>query len=202
MFTEMETRINEIAAMIAEDHYDVTQEPAFTSRLAQEIESELRRHPINKGNLRLEVATQDLADRGRGALEKIVGAGLYISLARRDLKPPVSKGMLMQAKWDVTAKDRNLPSQMRDMMARSDDAYVWFYGSADVICAKASDVLNAGLPIRSVSVGELIVSGLRCSAGDRSMGRDLNLPRAQAMRNQLSALRTPNGLSFAIAKNN
>jgi hypothetical protein len=60
MFGELEERINAIVAMIAADHYGVTQEPAFTSRLAQEIESELRRHPINKGNLRLEVATQDL----------------------------------------------------------------------------------------------------------------------------------------------
>jgi hypothetical protein len=200
MFGELEERINAIAAMIATDHYDVTQEPAFTSRLAQEIESELRRHPINKGNLRLEVATQDLGDRGRGALEKVVGADLYISLARRDLKPPVSKGMLMQAKWDLTAKDRKLPSQMTEMMARTDDAYVWFYGPSAVNCAKARDVMKVGVPFQSFTVGELIVNGLRCTAGDGRIGRNLALPRAQAMRNQLSALKTPIGLSLAVAK--
>ncbi|MES5488003.1 hypothetical protein QMZ05_35130 [Bradyrhizobium sp. INPA03-11B] len=198
---ELEERINGIAAMIAADHYDVTQEPAFTSRLAQEIESELRRHPINRGGLRLEVATQDLGDRGPGALEKKVGADLYISLARRDLKPPVSKGMLMQAKWDVTANDRKLGSQMAEMMARSEDSYVWFYGPDDVTCAKASDLMHDRIPFPSYSVGELIVNGLRCSLGDRSIGRNLTLGRADGMKNQLAALRAPNGLSLAVARN-
>lgn len=110
--------------------------------------------------------------------------------------------MLVQAKWDVTVGDRKLPSQITDMMARSDDVYVWLYGSADVVCAKASDVMKVGVPFRSFSVGELIVNGLRCSAGDRAIGRNLALPRGQAMRDQLSALRTPNGLSFAIVKKN
>ncbi|PDT87513.1 hypothetical protein CO669_25470 [Bradyrhizobium sp. Y36] len=201
MFGDLEERINGIAAMIAADHYNVAQEPAFTSRLAQEIESELRRHPINKAGLRLEVATQDLGDRGPGALEKRVGADLYISLARRDRRPPVSKGMLMQAKWDITANDRKLGSQMQEMMARSEDAYVWFYGPTEIQCAKASDLMQNHVPFRSLTVGEMIVNGLRCSAGDVGIGRDLTLSRADGMRAQLAALRTPQGLSFAVVRN-
>jgi hypothetical protein len=130
LLDELKERIDEAARRITADHYDVAQEPAFTSRLAQEIESEIRTHPINAGALKIEVATQDLPDRGRGALEKKVGADLYISLARRDLKPPVSKGMLMQAKWEYSKHDAKLASQMHSMIQRSNDSYVWFYGSA------------------------------------------------------------------------
>jgi hypothetical protein len=38
---ELAKRIDELAIELAIDHYDVIQEPAFTSRLAQEITSEI-----------------------------------------------------------------------------------------------------------------------------------------------------------------
>jgi hypothetical protein len=90
---------------------------------------------------------------------------------------------------------------MTEMIARSDDSYVWFYGADEVVCAKASDLMQDRMPLHSFSVGELIVNGLRCSLGDRGIGRNLDLKRADGMRDQLAALRTPKGLSFAVASN-
>src|SRR5438445_13308181 len=85
---ELESRINKIAMEIAEDNYDVIQEPAFTSRLAQEITSEIRRHPINAGGVKIEVTSVDVPSLG-STMEKDIGADLYISVVRRDREPPV-----------------------------------------------------------------------------------------------------------------
>src|SRR6266436_5750459 len=57
---ELEKRVDEIATELAHEHYDVIQEPAFTSRLAQEITSEIRRHPINAGGVKIEVTSVDV----------------------------------------------------------------------------------------------------------------------------------------------
>ena len=92
--------IDGIVAQCCADHYSaVTQEHQFSSRLAQAIESELRHYPLP--GLDVEVATRDFPDRGPGATEKRSGADLYISLVRRDGEKPVSKGMLVQSKWDL-----------------------------------------------------------------------------------------------------
>src|ERR1700712_1602208 len=120
LLRELEQRVNAIAAELAIDNYGVIQEPAFTSRLAQEITSEIRRHPINSKQLRIEVSSVDVPSLG-SSMERDIGADLYISVVRRDRVPPVSKGMLVQSKWDRTLKDARIQGQMDHMIERTDE---------------------------------------------------------------------------------
>ena len=96
LLKEFEERIDKVAKEVAEDFYDVIQEPAFTSHLAQAIKSEVQNHPINAGGLKIEVTAADMHDRA-STMEKDTGADLYVSIVRRDGPVPVSKGMLVQA---------------------------------------------------------------------------------------------------------
>jgi hypothetical protein len=167
--------VDAIVDAVCEDHYHApTQEPPMTSRIAQMIETVIKQHPINAGDLKLEVATQDVPDRG-SPMERNIGGDLYISLVRRDKSPPVSKGMLVQAKWDSSIKtDRRLRRQVRQMRGRSkDDSYVWSYGPKGVIAIPSGAFLNPGSIYPDMTAGELIAEGLRCRKGDLRIGRDL-----------------------------
>lgn len=197
LLEELADRINDIAKQIAADHYSVSQEPAFTSRLAQEIESEIRRHPLNANGHKIEVSAQDVPDRGSASKEKKIGADLYVSVVRRDTAIPVSKGLLIQAKWDHTARASVLGEQITAMTDRTDSSYISIYTPDDVICVKASEAFTVrgglGYPI-----GDLIAESLRCNAGDAAIGRNIHLPRAQGMRDMLNELAAPRGLSFTL----
>jgi hypothetical protein len=103
LLNELKNVIDERVTEVCSRHYEaLTQEPALTSRIAQAIESELAHHPINVDGLKVEVTTLDIPDRGANSMESKTGTDLYISLVRHDLDDPISKGMLIQAKWDDT----------------------------------------------------------------------------------------------------
>jgi hypothetical protein len=196
---ELEARVNEIAIEIAIDNYDVIQEPAFTSRLAQEIQSEIRRHPVNAGGVKIEVTSVDVPSL-RSSMEKDIGADLYVSVVRRDKQPPISKGMLVQSKWDHTMRDKRLHGQMGQMIDRTKDSYVWVYGPNGVSCAKVFHTKDGPSMDDFKPVGTLIADGLRCTAGDPLIGRDMHLSRAQAMRQKLRELQVNTGLSFTLMR--
>ncbi|MDA9452315.1 hypothetical protein [Bradyrhizobium sp. CCBAU 21360] len=194
---ELEARVNEVAAEIAEENYDVIQEPAFTSRLAQEITSEIRRHPINVGGVKIEVTSVDVPSLG-STMEKDIGADLYISVVRRDKQPPASKGMLVQSKWDKTIGDKRLPGQMGQMIERTPDSYVWSFGPNGVMCGKVYKTPTGPSLDSFEPLGRLVANGLRCTAGDPRIGRDLRLSRKDAMRRKLRELQINSGLSFTL----
>ncbi len=197
---ELEDRINDIAVEMADEYFDIIQEPAFTSRLAQEITTEIRRHPINSNGLRIEVTSVDVPSLGRGSMEKDIGADLYISVVRRDRLPPVSKGMLVQSKWQHKLDDARLPGQMSDMIKRTKDSYVWAYGPNGVTCAKIYPTTDGASYDDMKSVGGLVADGLRCTAGDPAIGRNLSLPRPEAMRHKLRELQANTALSFTLTR--
>ena len=171
----------------------------MTSRIAQMIETVIKQHPINAGDLKLEVATQDVPDRG-SSMERNIGGDLYISLVRRDKTPPVSKGMLVQAKWDSSIKtDRQLRVQARRMHRRSkDDSYVWSYGPKGVSAIPSGAFVNPGSIYPEMTAGELIAEGLRCRRGDLRIGRDLGIPRSAGMRAMLNKLNAEGALEFQV----
>jgi hypothetical protein len=174
--------IDGLVAQQCAHHYEaLTQEHQFTSGLARVIEMELERFPIE--GLNIQVHSREFPDRGPGSLEKPTGADLYISIVRLDTDIPISKGMLIQAKWDSSLRRpderRKLRQQVDQMMHRSRTAsYVWVYeqGGATVTAARS---LRRKLPARlpsSMTVGELIAAGVRCNEGDYPIGRNTVLP--------------------------
>jgi hypothetical protein len=100
LLSEIQHLVDAAVQGVCEDHYDApTQEPPTTARIAQAIEIAIKRHPINVDGLTVEVATQDVPSQG-SKMQKRIGGDLYISLVRRDKEIPVSKGLLVQVKWD------------------------------------------------------------------------------------------------------
>ena len=100
-----------VAQVLRDNYLAQTQEPALTASVAQAIMTELTHHPLVVNRLRLDVWFQNVPDRGADSMERKTGADLYISLVRNDLTTPVSKGLLVQAKWDRSLTERQEGAQ-------------------------------------------------------------------------------------------
>jgi hypothetical protein len=188
--------VDQILRELCERHYDSpTQEHQLASRIAQALEGAA----IGVDEWTIQIVDQELPDRGPGALERRVGADLYISvvLDKGPFEPTVSKGILVQTKWDRTVDDPRLPGQARDMLERTDDAYVWTFGPDGVASISARNVVG-GVPDFETAAtgGELIGAALECIAGDPDIGLDLEKPLVQAINERLEELRTRTAVSF------
>jgi hypothetical protein len=201
---EIRTRIDEIVDEQCHRHYPaLTQEHQFTSGLARIIEHEI--DGLEFDGLKLEVKAQDFPDRGRGALERQSGADLYLSLVRNDGDEPVSKGMLVQSKWDRAlnrpAETQRLQQQSGKMLRHSRDSYVWVYGPTGIASIPAQ--MTTSPPRGPIfrygpsTVGELIAAGLRCNAGDPQLGRDVG-PVAEGLNAIQQRLGSPTALSLVL----
>lgn len=199
LLAEIQNLVDAAAQSVSEDHYDApTQEPPLTARLAQAIELAIKQHPINVDGLTVEVATQDVPSLG-SKMEKQIGGDLYISLVRRDKETPVSKGMLVQAKWDhKLANDPLLHRQATRMRNRTRESYIWSYGPHGVTSIHTGAMIGATPIEEPVSAGELIADGLRCRKGDPNIGRDLSLPRPRAMDAMLKRLHAEAALEIEV----
>jgi hypothetical protein len=138
-------------------------------------------------------------------MEKHSGADLYISLVRRDGETPVSKGMLVQAKWDHamrhSSERRRLRDQARQMLERTDDSYIWVYERTGVaVIPTIAFPLSPGTPLLwpRQTVGELLADGLKCTAGDRKIGRDLGQPLVSSLDTMLERLSAKSAIEFIV----
>jgi hypothetical protein len=197
LFQAIEVAVDAAVSSVIADHYDaLTQEPQLSAKITLAIEHAM--DGMDFGDLNVEVKARDFPSLGRGALEGAVGADVYISVAiipedRKD----VSKGMIAQAKWDEATKDRRLPGQIEDMTDRTDSSYVWVYGPNGVTCYPAGDYLDAP-GTAGQTVGSLIADGLRCTEGDRDIGRDLTKPTITSLREAMEELRVARGMAFTV----
>lgn len=193
--------VDDVAQQICEDHYDApTQEPPTTARLAQAIEMAVQRHPINVNGLVLEVATQDVPDRS-STMERRIGGDLYISLVRRDKRPPANKGMLVQAKWDYRlANDPLLHEQASRLTRRTRDSYIWAYGRHTIASIPAGAFAGTAPIGPPMTAGQLVADALGCNKGDPGLGRNLELPRAEAMTEMLNRLHAEASLEFEVSE--
>jgi hypothetical protein len=178
-------------------HYDcTTQEHQLTSRLAEALERELNR--VQVGGLRVEVRAQELPDRGSGSLEKPIGADLYISVV---IDGRTSKGILVQSKWDASAAGgrEQLHAQVRKMLGRSDESYVFVYEPSGISVFPATDVLGDKFDRTNVTtVGNLMADACKCEAGDRDIGRNPELPPDQSLRQMLNELAVDAGIAVDV----
>jgi hypothetical protein len=200
---KMSVVVDGVVAQQCARHYSaLTQEHQFTSGLARAIELELERFPVE--GLDIQVHAQEFPDRGRGSLEKPSGADLYISIVRRDGDAPVSKGMLVQSKWDRSLRHanerRDLNRQVKQMTDRSRDAsYVWIYGPTGTAVFPARSSLRLfPRPSALMTVGELIATGVRCDQGDPTIGRNTELPLVESLNSIVRQVAAKASLSFIV----
>lgn len=187
LFDRLTAIVNKTCSRVhAEEYGTLTQEPPLTATLASAIRTELLHHPLVVGRLSIEVMSRNVPDRGRRTMESINGADLYISLVRRDRR--VSKGMLLQSKWEGELYDGNtrLRNQALRMHRRSDEAsYVLVFGPRGIVAVPAERATWPRVPRDflkdAMSVGELVAAGLKCNKGDRRLGRDLDVPAPQGI---------------------
>lgn len=158
--------VNEV---VVEHFRALTQEHQLTSRIAQKLEDRL--NGFRLGDAILHVIAQELPDKGRGALERKVGADMLVSI---ELEGQFSKGFLVQAKWSGKAVPEQYIRQCEDMLKRSPASYGWEFGRNGTRVFKASSVVkNAGLhPPFDFGRGieAMMKKFLICKEGDRKLG--------------------------------
>src|SRR5437660_139092 len=133
------------------------QEPPISSKIAAMLEARLDGFSIN--GYKVSIVAQDFPDRGPGSWENKSGADLYIGIrvdSLPKLAPPISKGLLIQAKKErvVTHSRADGPparskasvdvvDQCEKMVKRSDKgSFVWIYGAAGARAVPASEVIE------------------------------------------------------------
>lgn len=187
-----------------------TQEPQVTPRIGQALEDAqlATKETLSDGALRgdplpgydIRITTQDIPDRGPGALEKPSGSDLYVNVSVRTGERYASKAFLVQAKKGEG--DERLAEQCRKMLARSDSAYAWIFGKAgcSVIDAQTIDTHPDS------DLGELSHRGaaavfeaiLECSEGDVALGLPDVEDEDAALDDVLDRLRASTGVSFVL----
>lgn len=155
----------------------ISQEPDFTSRLVQAIESE-----VNDDSQDQEVTWRGkvLADRGRGSEEKALGADLLGVASIGTAPHQTNKGFLAQAKrkdpnrkW--TGRDKeDLVAQCEKMLAASPDSFVFLYSRTGVSVIPAISVIrNAAEDVSLLHARGLprfYEEHMSCFIGDRELG--------------------------------
>jgi hypothetical protein len=203
ILTRVSQVISGVVAEACKRHYRApTQEHQFTAKIAQALESELNGLKVRG----LTIYIQDFPDKGPGSWEKKSGADLYISIVYAPDEGPIeyfdeepdelsddhiNKGILVQSKWDgeLSSSKKKLDEQRGDMLNRTDEAYVWVYEPLGIAVVPA-DKMSAGRfdHTNAITVGQLVTDSLRCTRGDPSLGRNLDLPVAQSMRRVMEEL--------------
>jgi hypothetical protein len=184
-----------------EGEYDgLTQESPLTADIAAAIRTELKHHPLEVDGLKVEVATRNVPDRGRGSIESKIGADLYVSVVRHVDGESVSKGILIQAKWDKQV--RSAGPQINDMLALTEEAYVLVYRSNGPIVVPARG-FSFSSPVtltatRGLTLGTLLADGLKCNRGDELIGRPLVLNPKQGMDQMLRSLAAKRALALRM----
>jgi hypothetical protein len=186
----------------------VSQEPAITDRVAEALQNDLDGRTF--GNCKLRVVAQELPDRGPGALERDVGADLYVGIL--DERSGESKGFLIQAKKSVSgsrvsiARQSDLQRKCRDMQARTHASYVWIYRSDGVEVLRTVDVLRHpkeyGQHMPAIRIDDQIRPILQCDEGDpRLTFFPHRIPREQfrpIFERTLREMRVPTGVQFFV----
>jgi hypothetical protein len=196
---ELSRRIDKIAAEVCARHYGAdTQEHQLTAKIADAIEREMGGTKVD--GYTVGIAVQDLPDKGRGSLERRVGADLYISLVLYGEEEPISKGMLVQAKWDKTFSpgQHDVTDQLTSMLMRTEAAYVWVYHRFGVKSIPALDVMHGEIEENAGTAGQLIADGLACEEGDPLIGRDTSKALVPSLNQMLRELATNKGVAITV----
>jgi hypothetical protein len=191
--------IDGIVAQECVRHYEAdTQEHQLTAKIAGAIERKMGGAKID--GYTVGIAVQDFPDKGKGSKERKTGADLYISVVLYGDEEPISKGMLVQAKWDDTFSPtaNGMGEQLRRMLARTQAAHVWVYYPSGVISIPATDVMNGETEENATTAGQLIADGLRCTEGDPLIGRDTSKEIVRSLNEMLRELATDKAVGVTV----
>jgi hypothetical protein len=169
----------------------MTQEAPLTARIGQMLESELNGKDILGNQIR--ILTQDIPDRGPRALEKDIGADLYVGIevsgpgGRRE-----TKGFLVQAKLSRNLNRTSEEKELRDACKRlsdvTDASYVFVYGESGVRVVNAKklveDLGTRPRDMKTRRITTLFKRTLECTEGDVGLG----LPQVRGAVRARSAL--------------
>lgn len=208
MIADKQTR-DLIAALLASaadeecaDHFGgITQEPALTARIGKALEDKLRNVDLRGWNVR--VLTQDLPDRGAGALERKIGADIYFGIEVMSDGRRETKGFLAQAKWrDDRGGQTRLTEQCSDMLKRTDSAYVWFYGPDGItyLNARTVETRDDRVVFRGKRLQHHFARILECVEGDRSIGLPSGPNQRTALGEMLENLGATTGIAVSITE--
>jgi hypothetical protein len=189
-----------IANRVCIEHLSgLTQEPPLTARIGQALESESKY--LNLFGRKITVLTQDYPDKGPGALERPAGADLYFGISVETAGGPISKGFLVQAKFqDSKEHVDKLKEQCRKMRRQTKDANVWFYGEGGIKTQPAWRIIKNPNPklYRGSSLAEYLSDVLECTKGDVKLGIPTIGDRRESLENLLRELAIPQGISVKI----
>ena len=163
---------------VVTDHIGrVSQEHQITAKVADRMEQAVNNWSV--GKYKLSAKVQDLPDKGRGSLEKKIGADLFIGIRLQDESSGYSmqKGLLIQSKiGSKTSKSiqKNLAGQCEEMNVRSPSgAFVWIYNRLGTSVVPAGEVAkNPNIDVRafnSRNTTQFFKDTLDCFAGDPNL---------------------------------
>lgn len=177
-----------------------TQEPFITSRIGHALEREM--DGFEYRGYRLQVLTKDVDALGPGALEREVGADLYVGVrVLRRNQVVWSKGMLAQAKKGLTVRNPgDLDDQCRKMLERTHAAYVWAYTDNGVRVVKAQAVLGRTSQklARGRKLDRPLEATLACSEGDPKIGVPAGRLNKAALAGMVERMRYPTAIIIDV----
>ena len=209
--SERKTR-NKIARLFAQtidpivkDHFAVSQEPAVTSRLGQAIENLNGR---TRGGYKIHAISQDVPDRGKGSLEKKLGADLYVGFRVSGEPSDTMKGLLIQSKWDgplPPEEFKKLQNQARKIHTKTGEgSFVWRYSHKGVSAVSASQVIGANPDtyphLVSQDTAAHFRSVLDCTAGDLELASEEIFSSRSALLKFLKELAAKTGVAITASK--
>lgn len=155
----------------------ITQEAPLTARIGQMLESELNGKDILGNQIR--IVTQDIPDRGPGALEKDIGADLYVGIeVYRPGGVRATKGFLVQAKLQHNLNravgEKELRGSCKQLFDITEASYVFVYGRGGVRVVDAKtlveDTKTQPRDMKTRRVATLFKRTLECTEGDVGLG--------------------------------
>ena len=89
------------------------------------------------------------------------------------------------------------------MLERTEDSYVWIYENSGVavVSAAAMALPTPPIPRSQATIGQLVAAGLKCTAGDRRIGRDLDQPIVASLDTMLRRLSAERAIEFTLNAN-
>lgn len=201
--------LESIADEVCEQHCNaLSQEHQISARIGQALERRWEKElsDANVLNHKITIITQDIPDKGRGALERSLGADLYIGVEIISEQGRVTKGLLVQAKWDGPLVDKergDLRRQCQEMLARTDASYVWAYSEAGIRSRHAEDFTKKEVSMMSApdGIGRLFSEVMACNRGDPALGLPDVEDTAQkriALGAMLKELSVPHGMALTV----
>ncbi|BAV48096.1 hypothetical protein MesoLj113a_19330 [Mesorhizobium sp. 113-1-2] len=181
------------------EHYDaLTQEHQLSSRIGQALEDKLNGERFLGAGL--SIITQDMPDKGIGALEKKIGTDMFIGVS---VEGQFDKGFLVQSKW-LHNVDPKLPQQCQRMLDITAASFVWFYGARGVRIQRAEKVIEGLMHTRhqertwSENPAKLMGDVLACRRGDHSLGIPAGPNRRARLTSMLKQMAAGTAVSIAV----